>query len=269
MRRPVALLAAVILACGAAAALAACGNTATPDRPTGVPTGTDTVPMKASAVPTATATLPAKATASPPVAVDSAPAFRPTPAADVGLEFLPPSSSFTLGKNEGITTADKENSQKSNESTGPVQGQTYTWEDGDRTLTAYLQTDLVVDDGSDDSPRDVVAANAGGGNIVKGTGGRSDGGELPVFRSESGTLMTLPGGVLLVLEPEWSAAQVSSFFSSNGIKLDRVSELSYAPNGFFVEMEPGFPSLELANTLAAQDGVELSSPNWWRETVKK
>ena len=269
MRRPVALLVAVFLACGAAAALAACGNTATPDRPTGVPTATDTVPMKASAVPTATATLPAKATASPSVAADSAPAFTPTPAADVGLEFAPPDSSGTSGKDEGITISDQDRSQKGGESNAPVQGRSYTWEDGDRTLAAYLQTDLVVDDGSDDSPRDVVAANAGGGNIVKGTGGRSDGGTLPVFRSESGTLMTLPGGVLLVLDPEWSAAQVSSFFSSNGIKLNRVSELSYAPNGFFVETEPGFPSLELANTLAAQDGVELSSPNWWRESVKK
>ena len=255
MRRHVTLLVAVFLASGAIAALVACGNSTPLDQPT--------------AAPTETATLPVKATATPTAAVDPVPAFTPTPAPDIGLEFAPPDSSTTLGRDEGITTAEKENSPKSDESTEPVQGQTYTWEDGDRTLAAYLQTDLVVDDGSDDSPRDVVATNAGGGNVVRGTGGRSDGGTLPVFRSESGTLMTLPGGVLLVLDPEWSAAQVSSFFSSNGIKLDRVSELSYAPNGFFVETEPGFPSLELANTLAAQDGVELSSPNWWRETTKK
>ena len=271
MRRHVTLLVAVFLASGAIAALVACGNSTPLDQPTAAPTETATLPVNATAVPTETATLPVKATATPTATatVDSAPAFTPTPAADVGLEFLPLDSSTTLGRDEGITTAEKENSPKSDESTGPVQGQTYTWEDGDRTLTAYLQTDLVVDAGSDASRKDVVATNAGGGNVVRGTGGRSDGGTLPVFRSESGTLMTLPGGVLLVLDPEWSAAQVSSFFSSNGIKLDRVSELSYAPNGFLVETEPGFPSLELANTLAAQDGVELSSPNWWRETTKK
>ena len=141
MRRPVALLVAVILACGAAAALAACGNTATPDRPTGVPTATDTVPVKATAVPTATATLAAKATATPAVAVDSAPAFTPTPVPDVGLEFAPPDSSGTSGKDEGITISDQDRSQKGGESNAPVQGRSYTWEDGDRTLTAYLQTD--------------------------------------------------------------------------------------------------------------------------------
>ena len=51
--------------------------------------------------------------------------------------------------------------------------------------------------------------------------------------------------------------------------MDRVSELSYAANGFFVETEPGFPSLDLANTRAGQEGVELSSPNWGREAVPK
>ena len=269
MRRPVALLAAVFLASGAMAALVACGNTTPLDQPTGVPTGTDTVPVKATAVPTATATLPVKATATPAVAVDSAPAFTPTPAPDVGLEFAPLGSSNSSAKNEGITTVDKANSQKSDESNGPVQGRTYTWEDGDRTLTAYLQADLVVDAGSEDSPRKAVAANAGGGSVVRSDGGNPDTGGLPVFRSESGTLMSLPGGVLLVLDPEWSPAQVSSFFANNGIKQERLSELEYAANGFFIETEPGFPSLDLANTLATQDGVELSSPNWWRESVKK
>ena len=51
--------------------------------------------------------------------------------------------------------------------------------------------------------------------------------------------------------------------------MDRVSELDYVANGFFVETEPGFPSLDLANALAAQDGVEISSPNWGREVTPK
>ena len=51
--------------------------------------------------------------------------------------------------------------------------------------------------------------------------------------------------------------------------MDRVSELDYVTNGFFVETEPGFPSLDLANALAAQDGVETSSPNWGREVTPK
>ena len=81
--------------------------------------------------------------------------------------------------------------------------------------------------------------------------------------------MTLPGGVLLVLSSAWSQAETNAFFSNNGIKMGRVSELDYVANGFFVETEPGFPSLDLANALAVQEGVEISSPNWGREATPK
>ena len=151
-----------------------------------------------------------------------------------------------------------------------AEGRNYTWEDGDRTLKVRLQSDLAVQKGASGSGGDIVAKNAGGGSIVKiGTEARSESDELPVFRSVSGALMTLPGGVLLILDPEWSRSQTDAFFSVNAIELDRVSELGFVPNGFFVETEPGFPSLNLANALAEQDGVEVSSPNWWTETVAK
>ena len=163
----------------------------------------------------------------------------------------------------------QEASQKRSPPTGPVQGPAYTWEDGDRTLTAYLQTDLVVDKGSDGLPRDIVEADDGGANIVRSADAQSEGDTLPVFRSESGSLMTLPGGILLVLSAKWSQAETDAFFSDNDVKMDRVSELSYVANGFFIETEPGFPSLELANELADLDGVEVSSPNWGREAVPK
>ena len=78
--------------------------------------------------------------------------------------------------------------------------------------------------------------------------------------------MTLPGGILLALDPECvTGTPVEGFFSRNGISTDRTSELGFLANGFLVETEPGFPSLELANALAAQDGVLSASPNWWRE----
>ena len=146
----------------------------------------------------------------------------------------------------------------------PVQGQVYTYEDGDRTLQVYLQPDLAVRE-------DSGTASSRGEHIVKkdsaGASGASGG--QPVFRSESGTLMTLPGGVLLVLSADWDETETDAFFVDNGIALDRVSELDYLPNGFFVETKPGFPSLDLANALADQAGVELSSPNWWTEVATR
>ena len=123
----------------------------------------------------------------------------------------------------------------------------YTWVDGDRTRRTRLQPGLIVTPDGEITP----AAGGGGG---------------PVFRPDSGgALMTLPGGVLLVLDPAWSRAHVRAFLARNSISRNRVSELGWLPNGFFVDTAPGFPSLELANTLAGQDGVLISTPNWSTE----
>ena len=151
------------------------------------------------------------------------------------------------------------------EQVGPDQGQPYTWQDGDRTLTVLLQDDLTVtQDGDIASKEDIAARTTRSDTIDKAA---STG--LPVFRSQSGSLMTLPGGVLLALDETWGRTETDAFFSDNGIDAARVSELDYVTNGFFVETEPGFPSLELANALASQDGVEVSSPNWRREVIAK
>ncbi len=137
-----------------------------------------------------------------------------------------------------------------------VQGRVYTYQDGDRTVRVVLQPDLEVSGSG--------ASSTGEHIVAKDRAGRSTG--HPVFRSESsGTLMTLPGGVLLVLEAEWSTTETQAFFTRNWIAPNRVSALGIAANSFFVETAPGFPSLDLANALAAQAGVRLASPNWWRE----
>ncbi len=157
---------------------------------------------------------------------------------------------------------------------GTPQGQVYTWDDGGRTRRAYLQEDLIVAaDGAVASSGIEVAgtievARTSGGPIVRvAEASRADG--LPVFRSQSGALMTLPGGVLLVFDAQWTESGTDAFFAANGIGMDRVSPLGEIPNGFVVETEPGFPSLDLARALAGLDGVRLSSPNWWRESSTK
>ena len=140
-----------------------------------------------------------------------------------------------------------------------AQGRTYTYHDGDRVLEVAVQSDLVVPSGvTIASSRDIVRRSD------------SPGGGDPVFREESGgMLMALPGGVLLVLDPQWSGREVAEFFARNGVSKSAVSELAYAVNGFFIETAPGLESLSLANDLAVQPGVELSSPNWWREAGSK
>ena len=149
------------------------------------------------------------------------------------------------------------------------EGKVHTYEDGDRTVRVVLQDDLVLQKNSAVTPSDSVVVKGSTQSIIrKGSDGGQD--NLPVFRSESGGgLMTLPGGVLLSLDPKWDKAQVDRFFSDSNISPEQVSELGFIPNGFLVETEAGFPSLDLANSLARQDGVELSSPNWWSEVEAK
>ena len=259
MRNLVVLLAIVALVSGVTAVLAGCGSPPTTDQPVEAPTETKSPLLKPST------------TESTPIAGN----FRvhtpaPAPSAGDGIEFAPIDSSGTFKKEEPIGVVDPDSSRKGGpDDSGPVEGAPYTWQDGDRTMTVKLQTDLVVEKDSGGLPRDVVPADEGGTNVVRSADGQSKSDTLPVFRSESGGLMTLPGGVLLVLSSEWSQAKTNAFFSGNGIKMDRVSELDYAANGFFVETDPGFPSLDLANSLAGQDGVEISSPNWGREVTPK
>ena len=145
----------------------------------------------------------------------------------------------------------------------------YTWQDGDRTQRVLLQEDLAVQKTDTTKSGDVVVAKSGETSIVlKQAEPEQDDG--PVFRSESGrTLMTLPGGVLLKLDSSWDQETVEKFLSDNGIDAERASPIGFIENALFVETEPGFASLELANSLAAKEGVEISSPNWWMDVEAK
>ena len=172
------------------------------------------------------------------------------------------------GQSSPVTSPPEANPEKGVQQANEETQTEYAWEDGDRTLTVTLQTDLVLEESTGEvvegslaeTPSDigVRSADADGGN----TG-------LPVFKSSSGALMTLPGGVLLLLDRDWSETRVNQFFADNGIALADVSELEWIDNGYFIETAPGFPSLTLANALAGQEGVELSSPNWSQELELK
>ena len=150
---------------------------------------------------------------------------------------------------------------------GQASGESYTWWDGDRAIAMRLQADVVLVDGQVVPLEDVVSD----GGQSQYVGGQSQDGVVrsgevaPVFRSDEGELMALPGGVVVVLDPGWDDAAVDTFFERNGVVLSHITDLDYVANGFFVETEPGFASLDLANALVGQAGVELSSPNWWKE----
>ncbi len=140
-------------------------------------------------------------------------------------------------------------------------GELYTWRDGERTGRVRLQPQLVLQPSSANVKGDVVLRDDGRESIVERRARHAAGG-LPVFRNEGGSLVTLPGGVLLVLDPGWDQSRINRFFSANAIKASRVTPQAFADNAFLVATEPGFASLELANALAEQDGVLIASPDW-------
>ncbi len=169
--------------------------------------------------------------------------------------------------NSGGAKPDGARLSKGDARPSPAPGTVYTWQDGDRTERALLQSDLVVQSSSENIDGDVVVRDDGVTSIVQ----KQPRGERvetqPVFYSQAGDLMTLPGGVLLALDHEWDVARVDRFFSDNGIGKSRVQDRDFAINAFFVTTEPGFPSLNLANELANQEGVVISSPNWRTEVL--
>ena len=222
-------------------------------------------------------------------AKDDAEAAAPDPEFEFALEIVEAvDSDFELAggarQESPVEPTGPDESGGSGGGVSSAQGEVYTWHDGDRTVGARLQTDLVaLDDGAIVSSDEILVGTSNGENVPRdadgdgkpdgasGSGGSdgSSGGTSPVFLSESGELMTLPGGIVVVLDPEWDADEAAAFFTGNGIAVSRVSSLDYLTNGFFVQTDPGFASLDLANALAGQVGVELSSPNWWRERTAR
>ena len=133
---------------------------------------------------------------------------------------------------------------------------TYTWRDGEHSRTVTYQAELTV-----------VTSREGESEIVprQAASAQSDG--PPVFRSDTGELMTLPGGVLLVLDADSDQSRIDQFFAVNGISRGRVHDQTFTTNAFLVDTEPGLPSLNLAIQLAGQEGVVIASPNWEREAT--
>ena len=224
--------------------------------PTPVPTQ---VPTREAKTPEPSATPTPRAEAPPPT---ERPPKRTTSDGSeraAGDDTVPPSE-----KVQGTPTS---RSKVAGDATRPAssQEQEYTWHDGDRLVRVRLHADLVVQPSSANTDDDVVARDDGETSVVQKQPRHEVAETDPVFRSQGGDLMTLPGGVLLMLDAAWDQTRVNRFFSDNGIDSSGVQRRDFAVNGFLVETEPGFPSLNLANRLAGQEGVLISSPNWRTE----
>ena len=195
--------------------------------------------------------------ANPSANPSAKPTLKPSPLTALPSgKFLPADAGSSEAPRPQSSDSDKRDS---------AQGPVYTWYDGDRTMQAVLQNDLVVQETSANTDDDDIVVSRGQQSVVRKRLGQGANVQ-PVFKSASGDgLMTLPGGVLLALDPNWDESQLEEFFADNQISQDSVLELDFMDNGFLVDTEEGFPALDLANQLANQEGVVTASPNWARE----
>ena len=268
---------------GAALLLAGCNSTDAGSAPTVTPAPStvaspspSSAPALAPPTPTPTAVAQPAPTATPvasasPTASPAISGARPSPVVD-------PKAPKSLARGDGSEpdTDRREpdgglpRQSKDEARAGATRGPAYTWQDGDRTARVFLATDLVVQDNDDTLVADEIVARGDSESIVRKQP-RHDGATAidPVFRSQAGDLMTLPGGAILVFHEDWDRARVNQFFADHDIALSRVEARDYLPNAFFVTAEPGFPSLTLANALAGEDGVIISSPNWRTEVTTR
>ena len=227
----------------------------------------------------AVGTAPATQTAPAPV-VRAAPA-TPAPAGDAVREPDPSATTANLAGGPAVAVFPSASSGDSSPRggrfvdayTGPTaprqgpgvaastQGAEYTWQDGSTTRRMRLQTDLAAQPTSENRDDDVVAADQGELSIVRKQERHEQGAGDPVFRTESGHLVTFPGGVLVMLDGEWDAARVQSFFARHGIAMSRVEGQTFGPNAFLVSTASGFAAVELANDLAAEEGVVYAVPD--------
>ena len=196
--------------------------------------------------------------------IPAGPNSGPTPAPGTGQGFKP--DDFVI---ELVAMHELEDLDTGTASIPLNEGVVHTWADGDRTLKAVQLANLLLLDNASLIAEDEVVKKGTEQSIVIRQPWH-DQGNGPVFRSASGgELMTLPGGVLLSLDPEWSQGTVEEFFAENDIPRQATSELDFLKNGFVVETSSGLPSLEFANKLAGQEGVVSAVPNWARDVELK
>lgn len=183
-----------------------------------------------------------------------------------------------IGQNElqnwepRIDIAEPQESQRSDVFSAPANNnKIHQWQDGNNNTSLYESDDLVMEryDGSKQSERSVAAmaaedviASDGRLRIVKKQERHQQSDEVyPVLVTSMGGWKALPGGVLVVLDPEMETAEIDAFFAE--LDTGEISEMDFTKNAFFIETEPGIVGLELSNKLAKMKEVKLSSPNWW------
>lgn len=169
----------------------------------------------------------------------------------------------------------------------------YTWYDGDRRKTVWLNPGLIAEfdpKPADHSQTKKLAASAtplksgqrsmrlwrlkpdiSGKSAVRQLRQQLPAGKIsPVLHdgpSESARKRALPGNIIVHLDPGWDAQQVNEWFRQHS--LAAVKPLPIGPNIFVVKTGPGLEALDKANALYLSGEAVAAYPDWWTEVRKK
>lgn len=181
---------------------------------------------------------------------------------------------------------------KPTERPAPGLTHSYTWHDGAREHTVWLNPRLIAEfDGAGEAASAVRAARPAAQPVPRGRGAtriwrvddsnadaalsavratRPDSKVSPVFHdgpNEGARLRALPGGVIVYLRPEWSASDIGQWATSRGLEI--VRSLDIGPNVYLVKTAPGLAALELATSLRRSGEVVAAMPDWWIEATTR
>ncbi|NOX76158.1 MAG: hypothetical protein GXP17_05985 [Gammaproteobacteria bacterium] len=171
--------------------------------------------------------------------------------------------------------------------------QTYVWHDGDRERTVWLNPQLVAEFDSNAKSQSALKAayssavevSAKRGSIrlwrlnnnvkaktaIRGLKSNSMTGKFsPVLHdgpSSSGRMRSLPGNIIVHLDPSWEQDLIDGWLIQNNLEI--VRKLNIGPNIFVIKTESGLAALEMANSLHDAGEVVAAYPDWWKEVVTR
>lgn len=190
------------------------------------------------------------------------------------------------------TDGDAASGGKDSAKSAPLE-QSYVWYDGDREQKVWLNPDLLAEFNPPASAQSPVmkadtdakplATRQKGIRVWQLKGGthlqgviynlktlHPDGKYSPVFHDTpgaSGRMRSLPGNIIVYLNPLWNEATVNRWVS--GRNLEIVKKLEMGPNIFVLKTGPGLEALEIANTLYKSGEVVAAFPDWWEEAATR
>ncbi|MEE8379670.1 MAG: hypothetical protein V3R49_04795 [Gammaproteobacteria bacterium] len=182
---------------------------------------------------------------------------------------------------------------KGDDSKSLIVQQSYTWYDGDRERTVWLNSQLVAEFNPHAESRDIlkeayssaeevlsqrasiriwkmgnnVTAKSAIQNLKSSSVGSQYSPVLHDGASASGGMRALPGNIIVHLNPSWDKSLVELWLKNNNLEVVRL--LNIGPNILVIKSGAGLVSLDAANKLYESGEVVAAYPDWWKEVVTK